>query len=363
MRVEEVERCPANVGHFYFYLFTKYLHFVSIYQNNVYLCFMVTFSGFDGMSCGRLALDKLRVPVDEYFTSEIDKHAIKFVGAKWPNTKQLGSITEVRGPALPAIDLFIGGSPCQGFSYAGKGLNFNDPRSALFFEYVRVLDECRQKNPEIEFMLENVAMKKEHEDIISRILGVQPININSSLVSAQNRERLYWTNIANIKHGLFGDNHCTIQPPKDKRLFLKDILQENVPEKYFLSDAAIISMRERKQKNKALGKGFGAAIRSENEKSPTISARYYKDGSDCLIIDSAGRIRRLTPVEVCRLQTVPDNYFFNIGGGQIVSDTQIYKMCGNGWTVDVIAHIFKHIPTIQALLRMEKLVRENPISV
>jgi DNA-cytosine methyltransferase len=152
---------------------------------------MNVLSLFDGMSCGQIALKKLGIQVDNYFASEIDKHAIAVTMHNFPNTIQLGDVTKVFAKDLPKIDLLIGGSPCQGFSFAGKQLNFDDPRSKLFFEFVRLLEETKPKY----FLLENVLMKKEYEQIITDHLGVEPIFINSALVSAQNRKRLYWTNI------------------------------------------------------------------------------------------------------------------------------------------------------------------------
>ena len=140
---------------------------------------------FDGMSCGQIALNRAGIEYDNYFASEIDKHAIKVTQTNYPKTIQLGDVTKVKGSDLPKIDLLIGGSPCQGFSFAGKGLNFEDPRSKLFFEFVRLKNETQPKY----WLLENVKMKAEHQNIISEILGVKPILINSSLVSAQNRER------------------------------------------------------------------------------------------------------------------------------------------------------------------------------
>jgi len=324
---------------------------------------MNVLSLFDGMSCGQLALQKAGIPITNYFASEIDKHAVKFTAAKYPNMVHLGSVTDVAASALPKIDILIGGSPCQGFSFAGKGLNFKDPRSALFFEYVRILDEIRERNPDVLFHLENVRMKKEHEDVISRILDLQPININSSLLSAQNRERLYWTNIGIAQRGLFDDNYCTIPQPKDKGIYLKDIIVSDVEEKHFLSEKAskYVTNKIRLSKmftaingNKSMtvcakydSSKNGTFIcvdsngRMDEYKTGTIGARYYKGveqfGSNPFLLADK-RIRRFTPIEVCRLQTVPDDYFF-IDGKQAVSDTQIYKMCGNGWTVDVIAHI------------------------
>jgi DNA-cytosine methyltransferase len=170
---------------------------------------MNVLSLFDGMSCGRIALDKLGIKVDKYFASEIDKYAIKVSEANYPDIVRLGDVRDVRGEDLPKIDLMIAGSPCQGFSFAGKQLAFDDPRSALFFEFTRLLDECKPKY----FLLENVRMKKEHLQVITDLLGVEPILINSSLVSAQNRKRYYWTNIPGVEQ------------PMDKGIVLKDILE------------------------------------------------------------------------------------------------------------------------------------------
>lgn len=155
---------------------------------------MNTLSLFDGMSCGQIALERAGIKVDNYYASEIDKYAIKVTQANYPDTIQLGDIRNIKAVDLPKIDLLMGGSPCQGFSYSGKQLNFEDERSKLFFEFVRLLKECKPKY----FLLENVKMKKEFQDIISKYLGVEPIEINGALVSAQNRKRLYWTNISNI---------------------------------------------------------------------------------------------------------------------------------------------------------------------
>src|SRR6478609_457533 len=176
---------------------------------------MNVLSFFDGMSCGQLALQQAGFKVDNYFACEIDKYAMQITNKNFPNTKQLGDVTKISGYDFDRIDLFLGGSPCQGFSFAGKQLNFEDPRSKLFFEYVRVLKELRVKNPGVKFLLENVKMKKEYQDVISELLGVQPVEINSALVSAQNRKRLYWTNLG------------TIEQPEDKGILLKDIVHEH----------------------------------------------------------------------------------------------------------------------------------------
>ncbi len=180
---------------------------------------------FDGMSCGQIALKDLGIKVDKYFASEIDKSAIAQTQLNFTNTIQLGDVTTVSAKELPKIDLLIGGSPCQGFSLAGKRLNFNDPRSRLFFEYVRILNEVRAINPDVKFLLENVHMEVEHERVINEILGLYPVEINSCLVSAQLRTRLYWSNIKTCKEGLFGDVYTAIPMPKDRGISFKDIME------------------------------------------------------------------------------------------------------------------------------------------
>lgn len=159
---------------------------------------MRVLSLFDGIATGRLALEMAGVPVDLYIASEIDKDAKAVARANWPDMIHIGPVENVTAPDLPKIDLVIGGSPCQGFSRAGAGLNFDDPRSRLFFDYVRVLNEVREKNPDVKFLLENVIMKREWEDVITEKLGVQPVHINSRAHSAQNRPRAYWSNIADL---------------------------------------------------------------------------------------------------------------------------------------------------------------------
>ena len=301
---------------------------------------MKVLSLFDGMSCGQIALEKAGIKVDNYFASEIDKYAIKVTQANYPNTKQLGCITELDGTKLPKIDLLIGGSPCQGFSFAGKGLNFEDPRSKLFFEFVRLKNETQPKY----WMLENVKMKAEHQNIISEILGVKPILINSELVSAQSRERLFWTNIP------------ITEPPTDKGILLKDIIEIGEPIKdksqTILATLYKENAKSMIKRNKA---GLLVKMSSENPRIKELSITksgiseigtiHYPDTKSYTITaNHAPKVlteiigwRKLTPKECERLQTVPDNYT------DCVSDTQRYKMLGNGWTVDVIAHIFKNM--------------------
>ena len=171
-------------------------------------------SCFDGMSCGQIALERAGVPVNKYYASEIDKYAIKVTQSHYPNTIQLGSIVnwEEWIDEIETPDLLIGGSPCQGFSNAGQGLNFEDPRSKLFFTFVNIRNYLVQKNPDLKFMLENVKMKKAWSEIITEQMGVEPVLIDSALVSAQSRKRLYWTNFF-------------ITQPEDKHIYLKDIIE------------------------------------------------------------------------------------------------------------------------------------------
>jgi site-specific DNA-cytosine methylase len=265
---------------------------------------MNVLSLFDGMSCGQIALNRADIKYNNYFSSEIDQYAIRVTQANYPNTVQLGSIVELDGTALPKIDLLIGGSPCQSLSPEGKGEGFSGT-SKLFYEFIRILHEVQPKY----FLLENVKMKKEWEDVITNALSIHPIAINSRLVSAQNRPRLYWTNIPNI-----------IQP-QDTNCQLSEIL-ENLPfdkepyEEHYTSNKV---MHYQSPKFKTLRTSAGSKTRGIG------------------ICNDVGMWRKLTPIECERLQTVPDNYTNH------VSTSQRYRMLGNGWTVDVIAHIFKNL--------------------
>ena len=300
---------------------------------------MKVLSLFDGMSCGQIALDKLGVKVDKYFASEIDKYAIKVAKANYPDTIHLGDVRDVKASDLPEIDLLIGGSPCQGFSFAGNNLNFDDPRSVLFFEYVRLLKELKPKY----FLLENVRMKQESQDIISEYLGVQPVAVNSNLVSAQNRYRLYWTNIP-------------FDIPSDKGIVLKDILEHGVTDREkshcidanYFKGGNLKSYFEKHRRELVFsedglchvgdadlkGHGYNRRVYHPDGKSPSLCAASGGNLEPKIIADSTSW-RKLTPIECERLQTVPDNYTNH------VSNTQRYRMLGNGWTVDVIANILK----------------------
>ncbi len=286
---------------------------------------MNVLSLFDGMSCGQIALTQLGFKIDNYFASEIEPAAMKVTKHNFPNTIHIGDVTKVKGSELPKIDLLIGGSPCQGFSFAGKQLNFNDERSVLFFEFVRLLKETNPKY----FLLENVKMKQESEDIISQYLGVKPIEINSNLVSAQNRIRLYWTNIPNI----------TL--PEDKGILLKDIIYDD---SYKIFTDTRITNTKKKTKNYVKWDLSGKQYWSQQDRA------YYKEGKICtlpkahpsnklnILLDYDKDIyRRLHPIEAERCQNVPDNYT------DCVPTNKRLEMLGNGWTVDVIKHIFRNM--------------------
>jgi site-specific DNA-cytosine methylase len=273
---------------------------------------MNVLSLFDGISCGQIALNRAGIKYENYYASEIDKYAIQVTQSNYPNTIQLGNIVELKTDNLPKIDLVFGGSPCQSFSNAGKGEGF-DGKSGLFWEYVRVLNEVKPTY----FLLENVVMKKEWENVISEALGVKPIKLNSRLVSAQNRPRLYWTNIPNLIE------------PNDKEIKIKDIIETDIDEKYFLSEKAVTRIE-----NSKFGREFATI---NTDKTRTLIASYYKIPSDGIYFNDGNRKRKYTPTECEKLQTVP------VGYTNLLSDSQRYKVLGNGWTVDAIAHIFKNI--------------------
>lgn len=367
------------------------------------------------MSCGQIALRELDIKVDRYYASEINTHAIKQTQLNFPDTIQLGDVRGVHAKDLPKIDLICGGSPCQGFSFAGKQLNFNDPRSALFFEFVRILNECREINPDVKFLLENVRMKREYEQVISDTLGIKPVMINSALVSAQNRVRLYWSNIRTAPDGLF-EIKTDIPRPKDRGLLLRDILEDDVDEKYFLSHRQWVWLQQHSDKT---GNPFKLLTKNDKTRCLTATAQVKVNlSADYILVDTKGKprknqskascltvgghgagnhsdmdiliiqrprqvhqinpctesrnkqpyqqnrvydadgimpslcsahagyaplvytgeiVRRITPTEAARLQTIPEWYKWEC------SATQQYTMLGNGWTVEVIKHIFSFL--------------------
>ena len=434
---------------------------------------MKVLSLFDGMSCGQIALRELGVPVERYYASEIDKHAIQQTQLNFPDTTQLGDVERWRDWDIDwgGVDLLLAGSPCQGFSLAGKILGHDDPRSRLFWVFVDILEHVKRCNPSALWLLENVRMKAEHEALINDALGILPVVINSALVSAQNRVRLYWTNIRVRQEGLWGDLHTDIPQPADLGIRIQDILDKEVDDKYYIrsgkfgqdvrgkarsirvggglsadakhsrdvikldkqlrpktqqekascltagghsggnhSDMDILAIRSQSTSKPTLGicqRGRGYVrpsvytyksptltsnswqennrvcairgrgdnneqtieLRSDNKtntltsvtkdnlvvgvmqgftdppafrpmagrKAPTMLARARQDGSGQPCIKDDISLRRLTPTECARLQTIPDWYKWGR------SDSQAYKMLGNGWTVEVIKHILSHI--------------------
>ena len=404
---------------------------------------------FDGMSCLQIAAKELGISPQKYYASEIDQHAIKQTQLNFPDTIQLGSVTEWKMWDIDwsKVDLIGAGSPCQGFSFAGKQLAFDDPRSVLFFVFIDILNHSRKFNHNVKFLLENVDMKREHMNVINNYCGLFAININSNRVSAQNRNRWYWSDIRTKQVGLFGETHTDIPQPKDRGILLKDILEKEVPEKYYLSDK-MLNYFDKRAANFNAGK---VNIRAETDKATTLCASMSScDISDNFVLDTklkpkenqtkancftAGgnsgglhsdmdlicvamrgrnpdnpsdrrtgspteqrlepnlsgktncltsvqkdnlvmqlnerqqnnfkngdekantflstswkgsqangmtligeiRIRRLTPTECARLQTIPEWYKWGC------SDTQQYRMLGNGWTVQVIAHILSFL--------------------
>ena len=286
---------------------------------------MNVLSLFDGISCGQVAINRLGIKYSNYFASEIDEYAMEVTQANYPKTQQVGDITKINTEDLPKIDLLIGGSPCQSFSISGDRTGF-DGSSKLFFEYVRVLKEVKPTY----FLLENVEMLKEWEDIITEAVGVEPIHIDSGKLTAQRRPRVYWCNF-------------NVEQPKDKGLVFRDIYQKDALA-FELSDTLKNRFRQTADDDgskliigtTALEGKIGQRDRvyGLNNKIPTLTATDYKQPKQVLV---DGLLRKVTPIEFERLQGLPDNYT------ECLSNTQRYKTTGNGWTVDVIAHIFSFL--------------------
>ena len=377
-------------------------------------------STFNGMGCIWYALDRAGIPVNKRYSSEIDKYANKANDAAYSDTIQLSDVTKWREWDIDwtSIDLFVGGSPCQGFSFAGKQLNFSDERSKLFFVFVDIWNHIKKRNPNAKFLLENVNMKKEYLRVISEYMGVFPVRINSNLVSAQNRDRWYWTNIRTKETGLFSELWTDIPQPKDKGILLKDILQpeHEVDEKYYLKNLKVgFKGMDIFSKSNTLRTGGQCSqsnkhnydlikidkkgnIKADQLKAGCLTAGGHSGGNhsdmdlfcvsmvgrrldvngirkdndksikavqqlelapqgktnclttvakDNLIVagsirmgrtEEAKRIRRLTVRECGRLQTFTDEEL-DVLLSSGISDTQLYKMFGNGWTIDSIAHI------------------------
>lgn len=285
---------------------------------------MNVLSLFDGISCGRIALEKIGINVDKYYASEIDKFAIKVSTANYPDIIQLGDINNWKNWDVDwsKIDLLIGGSPCQGFSFAGKKLNFEDPRSKLFFTYVDVLNHIKTFNPNVKFLLENVKMKSDWQDVISGYLGVQPIRINSETLTAAKRDRLYWANF-------------DVTQPENKGITFDDINQNSTE---WLSDEYINKVANWKAQQDPIK---NATYIGKGQKLPCLTARGYNQShSGMILITDGTKYRRLTNEEAEMAMTLP------VGYTDYVSDRERARCIGNGWSVDVIAHIFKNL-TVQ----------------
>tara|TARA_R110000822_G_scaffold25937_5_gene78463 strand:+ start:4911 stop:5753 length:843 start_codon:yes stop_codon:yes gene_type:complete len=279
---------------------------------------MNVLSLFDGIGCCQIALNKFDVAYDNYFAAEIDKYVLTISEANYPKTKYLGDVRTVTSENLPTIDLLAGGSPCQGFSFAGKSLNFEDPRSKLFFEFVRILEETKPTY----FFFENVPMSKQSKDIISSQLGVEPILINSNLVSAQNRNRYYWTNIGTPEIS-------------DNGVYWCDIMEHGAEDVMYYSEVAlkwIFGTQKRRDR-------FKGYFPSTKTKMQLVEASHHKGYSNqrCFGITDTRGMRYISPLECERLQTIPDNYT------NFVSRSRRYAAIGNGWTVDVVGEFFKLI--------------------
>ena len=318
---------------------------------------------FDGISCGQVALERAGIPIEVYYASEIDKYAIQIAQKNYPNTIQLGDVTKIDFTQyIGKIDLIMGGSPCQDLSIAGKRKGLQGERSGLFYKFVEAIEVIKPKY----FLLENnVGMPQDAYEEISNLMGCYPIEINSALVSAQTRKRYYWTNIGNKNYNLFGFPTVAIPQPKNKGILLKDVLESGLVDtdksfcitqryngqfgspEYTLKRNFDMSMGQIVAEPLQLGhisntNAQANRVYSVHNKSVTLKANGGGGGAKTGLYkidlpDGEYLIRKLTPIECERLQTLPDNYT------EGVSNTQRYKAIGNGWTVDVIAHIFSFL--------------------
>jgi DNA (cytosine-5)-methyltransferase 3A len=276
---------------------------------------MNVLSLFDGMSCGQIALERAGIKVDNYFASEIDKHAIKVTMSNYPNTIQLGDVTKIDTEELPKIDLLIGGSPCQSISTLGDRTGL-EGKSSLFFHYLRCLKELKPKY----FLLENVVGSKKAIDEISKLVGVEPVLFNSNLVSGQNRARYYWTNIK-------------FELPTDKGILLKDVLDSNPRDTCILTPGRFKWLTSESGAN-SIKKRYTVI---DPIKANCLTARGDASWNCNYVTRDDYGLTKLTPEEYEKLQTVP------VGYTSTARTSERYKMLGNGWTVDVIAHILKGI--------------------
>lgn len=277
---------------------------------------MVVVSLFDGPSIAQVALKRFRIPYDEYFASEIDPVAIAITQKHHKKTRQLGNVLDLKGRKIPNGDFLVGGSPCQGLSFAGKKLYFKDPRSKLFYQFIRIRDKMKPKS----FFFENVRMRKKEQDIISSYFGVEPVMINSNLVSAQNRNRLYWTNLP-------------IPKIRDKKIFWSDIMEHDAQDvMYFSKKTFKWVIKDEKRRGK-----FTIYKKDSKVKMQMIEASHHKTVSNqrCFGIVDVNGIRYISPLECERAQTWPDNYTEGL------KRTPRYVLIGNGFTTDIVGQFFK----------------------
>lgn len=285
---------------------------------------MNVLSLFDGMSCGQIALNKAGIRYDNYFACEIKEHAIKVTQHNYPKTKQLGDVREIKIKDLPKIDLLIGGSPCQDFSRGNATRDgLQGLKSGLFFEYLRIKKEIEATNPNLKWLLENVIMSDADYAFISEYMETEPVRINSSLVSAQLRDRLYWTNIGPEYIDMFGGRKCAIPKPKDKRIELRHVIESGFVDRY---------------KSRALLESDSRPLRTPAK----MWHRYNDTGFTTIVFESSDcdwkkGIRYLTQTELERLQTVPEGYT------SILKRDDAACLLGDGWTVDVIEHILSFL--------------------
>lgn len=363
---------------------------------------MIVLSLFDGMSCGQIALLDMGINIEKYYASEIDEFAIRQTQLNFPNTIQLGDVRLLDASKLGRIDLLIGGSPCQSFSFAGRRIGMATtshelvtslPRymqlkeqgfefageSYLFWEFVRIWQDVRTINPRVIFMLENVEMGRRWESIIDRAMDIRGIHINSSLVSAQERKRIYWSNLRTMRTDLFGHPCTAIPQPKNRGILLHHILDTDVPKRFYLRNEATAILLQHilgsepdniehhaqidemahndRHNHRLLGRRHVRQLNTcteSNNRQPYQQNRVYDTNgkAPALMVGVGGRtikilehtsegfrIRRLTPSECARLQTIPDWYRWN------VSAMQQYRLLGNGWTIEIIKHLFSFLPS------------------
>ena len=308
---------------------------------------MNVLSLFDGLSCGQMALERAGIKVDKYYASEIKPHAIKVTQHNYPNTIQLGDVTKVTKDMVSDVKLLIGGSPCQDLSAGNRErLGLAGLKSSLFYQYLRILEEVK---PQF-FLLENVIMDWEHSMTITNLLKTRPCRINSSLLSAQLRDRLYWTNIGPEDFDLFGNRECTIPQPEDKGITLQSILESgwtDMPKSRCLleSDSRPLA-NPYNMFHRYYSTGFTTVVFKDEATFEEMKAAYKKtldeDGNRSLPYDlevfAKGRIRYLSQTELEKLQTVPQNYT------SILNRNDAACLLGDGWTCDVISHIFSFLP-------------------